>query len=192
MVRVIYLVHESPGRLRLRLPYLRHAPDAVDPLADHLAGLQGMEEVQIKPYTGSVLCTFDRHQLRSSDILAAAQERTGIATVLQPGERSLAEEEALAQAALHHGSDLARAAACFFKSMNLEVLRASGGRIDLGTLAAATFATAGAAEVVATGKLPLPPWFNLGWWAFRTFTSMEKNAIDAAPVTPTQDEVHAG
>lgn len=182
MVRVIYIAHESPGRLRLRLPWLRKDLEAADPLADHLASLPGVEEVRIRPWTGSVLCLFDAWQLEGERILAATKEHTGVDLVLRPGERSEREEEVLAQAALERGSDVAVAFATAIKGMNYEILRASAGRIDLGTIAASAFAVAGAAQVVATRKLPLPPWFNLAWWAFRTFTTIEKPAIQAAPL----------
>jgi len=187
MIRVIYLAHECPGRLRLRAPALRHAPEVIEPLADRLAALPGMEEVRIRPFTGSVLCRFDPYQLRSGAIIDAVRSQTGIDLVLRPGERSTEEEVELARAALENGSALARAFAAMFKNLNLEVLRLSDGQVDLGTLAAAAFAAAGAAEVAATGKLPLPPWFNLGWWAFRTFTTLEKTAIERAPDRPGRE-----
>lgn len=184
MIRVAYLVHRSPGRLRMRLPFLHRQPDAVGPLADRLANLPGMEEVIIRPYTGSVLCMHDPHRLSAEAIVRTVRDETGFDYLLQRGERSRVEEELLAREALRHGSDLARAFACFFKTLDVEILRASAGRIDLGTLAAVAFAAAGAAEVIRTGKLPLPPWFNLGWWAFRTFATTEQTAI--AHATPTE------
>jgi len=180
MLCVIYVAHESPGRLRLRLPWLREAPDTVDALADRLAALEGMEEVRIRPWTGSVLCLYDPTALRKEAIVEATKAQTGVELVLRPGERSREEEEALARAALENGSAVAVALSSAVMGMNHDVLRATAGRLDLGTLAAAAFAVAGAAEVVATGKLPLPPWFNLGWWAFRTFTTMEATAIAKA------------
>ena len=46
MIRLIYVAHQSPGRVRLRLPYLRHEPDVVEALAERLARTEGVEEVQ--------------------------------------------------------------------------------------------------------------------------------------------------
>lgn len=84
--------------------------------------------------------------------------------------------------ALREGSSVARAAASLFKRSNLEVVRATDGRIDMGTLAALGFAVGGAVEVAVTGNLPLPPWFQLAWWAFRTFTTLEDRAIERTDV----------
>ena len=181
MIHVVYLAHESPGRLRLRLPALRKSPESAESLADHVSKMQGVEEVQVRPYTGSILCTFDRHVLRAEQIVAAVREHTGATTVLRPGERSEEEERVLAEEALRHGTDLARSVAAMFKGLNLEMLRATNGRVDLGMTAALTFAGAGVAEVLATGKLPMPPWFNLGWWAYRMFMTTEQTAIENAP-----------
>jgi len=182
MIRVIYLVHESSGRLRLRLPWLRQAPEEVDALADRVAAMEGVEEVRIRPYTGSVLCTFDPHAIRSTAIVEAVELHTGVRTVLRPGEHDEVEDIALAEAALRQGTGLARSVAGMFKGLNLSLLRTTGGRVDLGMAAAVTFAGAGVAEVIVTRKLPMPPWFNLGWWAFRTFMTVEKQAIESAPV----------
>lgn len=189
MICVIYVVHESPGRLRLRMPWLRDAPDAVHPLADRLAGLEGMEEVRIRPWTGSVLCLFDPTALRTETIVATTREQTGVELVLRRGERSEEEERALVKAALENGSAVARSLSTAVKGMNYEVLRASGGRLDLGTLTAAGFAAVGAATVVATGKFPIPPWFNLSWWAFGLFTTLETAAIQKTSSMGTESDL---
>lgn len=189
MICVIYVAHESPGRVRLRLPWLRQAPERAEPLADALSAIDGIDEVQIRPYTGSVLCTFDPHALGPAKIVDAVRAHTGVEVVLRPGERSEAEETALTEEALRQGSGLALSVAAMFKGFNLEMLRVSGGRVDLGTAAAVAFAGAGLAEVAVTGKLPMPAWFNLGWWAFRTFMTMEKTAIQNAPAeTPSASD----
>jgi hypothetical protein len=57
-----------------------------------------------------------------------------------------------------------------FRDLNRSVLLATEGRLDLGALAGLGFLSLGAAEIAATRALPAPPWFNLAWWAFRTFT----------------------
>ena len=33
------------------------------------------------------------------------------------------------------------------------------------------FLAVGAAEILGSRALPAPPWFNLAWWAYRTFTT---------------------
>ena len=59
--------------------------------------------------------------------------------------------------------------------------------MDLGVLATLGLIGAGAAEIVVTGKLPIPPWFNLAWWGFRTFMTTEQPEIEAADADDSSD-----
>jgi hypothetical protein len=180
--RIIYVVHHIPGRLRLRIPWLRdHATEGTR-LAETLAVLGGIKTVEVRPSTGSVLCHYDPLHLGEREIVTVLKEATGIDIVTRPGEPSPSAEAEVARAALHEGNAIARAAVTFFKEANLDVLKMTEGRVDLGTLVALTFAAAAAVEVVATGKLPVPQWSQLAWWAFRTFTTMEGKAIESVDV----------
>ncbi|AKU92041.1 HMA2 domain-containing protein [Vulgatibacter incomptus] len=179
MKRVAYVVHQSQGRLRLRLGWLREKPNEGDAIADHLSRLDGMEEVEVRPFTGSVLCLYDPTELDDSRILDALRAFTRADQVVLPGEESPAEVEGeIVRLALFNGSEVARAATRMFEELDLGVLRATRGSVNLGTLAAMGFLAAGATQVARRGKLPLPPWFNLAWWAFRTFMISERKVID--------------
>jgi hypothetical protein len=161
--RVIQLVHSSPGRLRLRLGWLRSAPAEAEPLAQALAALDASMEVRVRSWTGSVLCEFDPERLDAERIVAAARRHSGVAIVIEPGERMPAPSPP-------HGEPSVRnAVSDAFREMNRSVLHVTEGRLDLGALTGLGFLAAGALEVAATRRLPAPPWFNLAWWAFRTF-----------------------
>jgi hypothetical protein len=67
-----------------------------------------------------------------------------------------------------------------------DAIAATPGAVDLGTLATLAFVGAGALEVAVSKKLPMPPWFNLAWWGFRTFMTVEKPEIDATASPPDQ------
>ena len=180
--RIIYIAHHIPGRLRLRIPWLRdHAAEGTR-LAETLAVLGGIKTVEVRTSTGSVLCHYDPLDLGEREIVAVLKEATGIDIVTRPGEPSPSAEAEIARAALSEGNALARAAVTFFKETNLDVLKMTEGRIDLGTLVALAFAATGAIEVVATGKLPAPQWSQLAWWAFRTFTTLEGRVIESVDV----------
>jgi hypothetical protein len=168
--RVLRVVHATPGRVRLRLPWLRERPEEAEPLAEALAALDASIEVQVRPWTGSLLCTYEPEQLDEEQILAAVRRHTQVAIVLRPGEPSPQADAEYEAALLAHGSSLTRAVSEGFRDLNRGVLLATGGHLDLGALTGLGFLTLGAAEIAATRKLPAPPWFNLAWWAFRTFT----------------------
>jgi hypothetical protein len=174
--RVIWIAHASPGRLRLRLPWLRADHAAATALADHIAGRPGVIEVAVRPRTGSVLCRYDARRTNAGKLIAAVQRETRVATVLRPG----AAVPAATRAARPPGSSVGRALVEAFRGLDEDIHAATSGRVDLGTLAGLGLLTAGAAEVAVTRKLPAPPWFSLAWWAFRTFTMFEPGA----PVVP--------
>lgn len=173
----IRLAHSVEGRLRVRITRYRNKPAKLTRLVERLSSVEGVLEAQAQPFTGSVLVEYDPDLLDEGDLLAVMRLETGIEKVLRPGEEDPEEIEALARIAATRGSVVARAMSSGFKSLNVDILRATDGRVDLGSILALGFLSAGAAEVAATRKLPAPPWFNLAWWAFRTFTELEKPAI---------------
>jgi hypothetical protein len=172
--RCIRIVHALDGRIRFRLPWLRAAADDATTIADHLSGLNGMAEVQVRPYTGSVLCRYDPSALDRDAILQALKSRTGVVHVLLPGDAAPPTRDAPAQ------TSVAQAVRRSVGALDRDLQRATNGRLDLGTAAALGFFTLGAAEIAFTRKLPIPPWFNLAWWAVRTFTMFERDEAPAS------------
>ena len=81
MPRVIYVVHTTPGRTRLRLPWLRRASEEAEPLAEGLQGVEGVEEVEVRPFTGSVLCRHDPYVLGADGVLEEVMRLTGVDVV---------------------------------------------------------------------------------------------------------------
>jgi len=182
--RIIRLVHTVPGRTRLRLQWLRSADGEAAALADHLSRLAGMTEVAIRPWTGSVLCQYDADRLDADRIVAAVQRHSGVKVVARPGEETPEERAEYLRILRAEDRSLARAMTESFRSVDDSVLAATEGRLDLGILASLGFLAAGALEIATTRRLPAPPWFNLGWWAFRTFTMFEGATVPARSPAP--------
>lgn len=166
--RVIELAHASPGRLRVRCPWLRGDAPACARLADRLAELRGVREVTVRPRTGSVLCTYDAARLRGEQLLTALRRQAGVAVVRRPGEVLPP-----IPARPRGPSLVGRAVNEAMRGLDDDIWRATGGRLDLGTVAGFAFLGAGALEVAATRTMPMPAWFNLAWWAFRTLAIFE-------------------
>ncbi|RKG52521.1 hypothetical protein D7X30_33485 [Corallococcus sp. AB011P] len=185
MEKSIHVIHTSPGRTRLRLPWLRRAGKVATSLADDLLLVEGISEVQVRPFTGSVLCMHDPEEIDVDRLLEEVRRSTGVDTVVRPGEE-LPDGDALLRS-LEEGSGVARAASSFIKGLNVELLRATEGHVDLGALTALGFAAAGVMNVAVKGRLEAPPWFSLGWWAFRTFATMEELAIRSTPAQVRHD-----
>jgi hypothetical protein len=172
MTRWLALVHQLPGRTRLRSPLLRRDEPLGEKLADALSAVSGVATVRVRPYTGSVLIEH-APEVTASELAERAALVLDATRIVQPGEDPPMPTEVPAL------SSLARKIAAMFREIDRGIRRASEGSVDLGTLATLGFFGAGAAQVVATGKLPLPPWFNLAWWGVRTFVTAEGDEIAA-------------
>jgi hypothetical protein len=171
-VRWLALVHHLPERTRLRSPVLRRDPAACERVADALAALPGVREVRVRPYTGSVLIDHER-DVSTEALIEATRRVLDCALVLQPNEPPPLDGDAPPL------SSVARKLAATVREIDRDILRGTDGTVDLGTLATLGLFGAGAFEVVTTGKLQMPPWFNLAWWGFRTFVTAEHDEIDA-------------
>lgn len=183
--RALRVVHAIEGRLRLRLPWLRRANGEATALADAMATWPGIVEVQVRPLTGSVLCWYDGRELSESALIERVAEAAGAESIVPLGQ------EPPPQVRAHPGdgqrSSVARALARGVREINADTLNATDGRLDLGTIAALGFIGAGALEVLTTRQLPVPPWFNLAWWALQTFTTFESDSSDASDASDLTD-----
>lgn len=63
---------DIPGRVRLRLPELKHQKSLAEQCAETLRGIPGIDEVHVSPVTGSVLAFYDTDTLASLSALLAA------------------------------------------------------------------------------------------------------------------------
>ena len=66
----VEVVHAVPGRVRFRIPRLKSDPAVCAVLVRDLSGIEGIEDVQVNPVTGTVLLLFDPERLQSGDSLA--------------------------------------------------------------------------------------------------------------------------
>jgi hypothetical protein len=180
--RWLALVHHLPERTRLLSPVLRRNDDACARAAESLAALPGVRDVRVRPYTGSVLVTHAR-DVAVATLVAALRDTLAIDRVLAAGEPAPLDPDVPALSAL------AREMVSTIRTLDRDIRRKTDGTVDLGTLVTFGLFGAGAVEIATTGNLPIPPWFQLAWWGFRTFVTTEQDEIEAevngdgAPVT---------
>ncbi len=168
----IQLAHQLPERTRLRSPALRKNVAACERVVDELAAIAGVREVRARPYTGSVLVVH-ADDIAAATLVDATARVLGISKVLAPGELPPVDGNVPPLASL------ARKLVAAMRGIDCDLRRASDGTVDLGTLTTLGFVGAGAVEVATTGQLPMPPWFQLAWWGFRTFVTTEQDEIQA-------------
>jgi hypothetical protein len=190
--RVVQVAHKMPGRLRISLPWLRADRVEAQSLADHLASVGGMTRAEVRMRTGSVVCEYDEKILDEGKILSIVRRLTNVRHVLMPDETPPRNIE---ERTTSHGGHVGAVIEQAFRSANDEMLRVTDGRLDMGVAGAFAFLAAGVAEIFATGQIEPPPWFNLAWWAFRTFTIFphgdENPAPSAHPRGPTKRKTRA-
>lgn len=175
--RTVHLVHATPGRVRLRLPCLHDDPELAQAVADAVAALDGVEEVQVRGWTGSILCRYDPDRLDPESISDAVG--TATSAEAKPGSDH-AERRRLARIA-RQGTGVTHAAAALFKGIDADVLRATDGRLDLADAAALGMVAVSVTKIASSPRLPLPSWYDLLWYAYTIFTRTERSAIEKIP-----------
>lgn len=70
-----HYIHNVPGRLRVRSPFLKRNPEAIDELKKALSTLNGIATVDINPTTGSLLVNYNPAQARHADIVGILEQR---------------------------------------------------------------------------------------------------------------------
>ena len=178
--RIVYLAHESLGRVRFRLSWLRDCRLEATPIADALSELAGVDEVEVRPFTGSVLVTYDPSRADVAAIRAALFAATGVAEVTRPGHETPEQLRQILRGSFEEGSRVAQAAVKAFDGINVDVLRLSHGRVSLGAVTSLALWLGAAARVLSSGRLELPEWHQLLWWSFRSFSDLEGDAIETA------------
>jgi hypothetical protein len=168
-MRYLHVVHAIPGRTRLRYPELRKNPDECDRVADALAAMPGVAEVKVRPYTGSILTLHDP----AVTVDALVEMIRGVLEVDHVLPRGASPPPAVAPEL----SRIARLAARTFRDLDRAMLAATDGSFDLGTLVTVGFLGVGGVQIMADREIPLPPWFQLAWWSYRTFMTNEQDEI---------------
>lgn len=172
MEPVVVSIHELPERTRLRvraepLPMLA---ERAERLADALAVEPGVTKVEINRRTGSVLVS---HAATVTATALSARAREALAAFRAHDADVDDEGPAI--------TGIARELHKLFVDANRDLRRRTNGMLDLGTAATLTLLSVGAIEIAVTQTVPVPPWFNLAWWSFRTFmTTIESRAAAAA------------
>ena len=185
--RIIYLAHDSPGRVRFRLSWLRDQRGEGTPIADALSELAGVGEVQVRPFTGSVLVTYDPARTDVATIRAALCGFTGVDGVTLPGQETPEQIRQILRESFDEGSELSQAAVKAFQGIHVDVLRMTHGRLSLGAMTSLSMWIAAAAKVLASGRIQLPEWHQMLWWGFRSFSELEGDAIETGRKRTLED-----
>ena len=64
-----YYVHQTPGRLRVRIPQVKHRPYMARRVRELFQSLTDVEEIEINQTTGSVKIYYDPDQINAHQLL---------------------------------------------------------------------------------------------------------------------------
>jgi Heavy metal associated domain 2 len=173
------IVHRLPQRVRVRAPLIASHADACQRVAQRLLHtMDAAEKVSVNLFTGSI--TIESQQDLDADVLLEQI-------------RSLVAEEVRQFPDVPSGpTKIAQSVARAFANLNDDVRGGLHHRADLAALLPIFLASMAVGQVVTTGRLPAPAWFNFCWWSFRAFLTFHKNAARKERETPNVSETTPG
>lgn len=160
--RNVTLVSALPGRVRIRLDRTARSPESIRELAELLAGLVGVREVQVNPATGSYLVFYDPEAVDITQLYVAAQAAKF--NFVLPG----ISPEGAPQGDV---SELARAVNSYFGQLDRILSGFTGGKLDAKVLAPMALGAVAVRQLFVQGaSLSSAPWYVLLWYSFDLFT----------------------
>lgn len=194
MKHKVHLVHQTPGRVRLKVPAGRGNPDLLEEIRQAFLVIPGINDITVNPTTGSVVLNYDQsdHAAMHGHIAAHSAPQGAPAAVQPAAERhpsteidSLAskiEEEA---EFLANHSHLARSVVDFCKQMDRELRRSTNHVIDLKICIAVGLVAITFLEIGASAATPM--WVTAAIFALNHY--METHPAQVAAVRPGSVQV---
>jgi hypothetical protein len=146
---VAILSHQSPGRLRLRIPSKKGDGLFFQSLKDQLSTLSGVERIDVNPITGSILLI---HSIDAEKIAQFARGK-GLFEI---------------QSGSENASSLHREVTKAFNILDGRALGFTEGGINLGALASLALIAAGTYQIFR-GNFAAIPWYTAYWYGLNLF-----------------------
>jgi heavy-metal-associated domain-containing protein len=165
-----YLVHRSKGRVRLRIPKIRHNRSALQHVAERARKVSGVNSAEYNAMTGSVLIRHAPGVPRSIEDLVEAISDSGLPLELV---NTLLEEEGMPD--LSEDAQLAEVVMSFLANANLAIKQATGNQIDLKVLLPIAALGVGGLSLTrrdGAASLSTPLWLTLMLFAFSSFSTL--------------------
>lgn len=191
MAAKLKIVHQVPGRIRMKIPSAKGNPDQLETYKQVLSAIPGVESIEVNPVTGSIVLVYDpdknydfgsgftnhmnRHQPEPPRPRPPTNEIDAVATKIQQEAEYLAEH-----------SQAARMVVDFCSEANRQIKVATGNMLDLKMLLAVAVVGVTIFEVGAASATPV--WVTLALFGLNHFIEMQQEAAEeaaaAVPVRP--------
>lgn len=170
---LVQIAHVLPHRVRFQAPLLASRADICRRIAERLAmSPNAIDKVTVRVVTGSIIVEDPHGTLDANVLLVRLRECIQI-------------EAAQFLTATPGSTKIARSVARAFAALNADVRGGLHHRADLAALLPVFLAALAVGQVVTTGRLPAPAWFNFCWWSFRAFLTFHKDAATEENHPPT-------
>ena len=172
----------------MRVRHAKRDPRMLRQLQEFVAGLQGVNSVEINPVTGSILVHYqpESHEeiqalLRQANDAPPSSDEDLPPALFEADE--LAEKIEREAEFLSHHSELAFHVVNAVKSLNKEIRSATGNTVDLKVLLPAGLAVW--AFFKAGAEISTPLWVTLGIFSFNSFVALHHHVPPARVTTHT-------
>ena len=175
------VAHHTPGRLRLQVQRGAEVSEAHRRILASVAALPGVEQVEVRPASRSVVVHYTPAQLELQRLL---DEGVTAATI------DLVEEGVRAVASTASGTTVGRSIVTSVGRVNTGIGSATGGTLDLRDIFPLTLFGFGLRRL-AEGSLQPVPWYNLLYYGYSTFMALHGKKGSPASTEPDAREILA-
>ena len=180
-----YIAHQTPGRMRLRVPAAKGRPDLLREIVAAASSATGIQKIECNPLTGSLVIHHSAAP-RSIETVGSLLSGPKLRVVVEPPRP--AGKHASTKRKKTNPSAAAQAINSFFDSLDDQVRDASNNEVDLKVLlplAAGTFGF-----LAFRQKVPTPLWLTLMIFAFNSFLSLHNvaNGVETQDLYIISDE----
>jgi hypothetical protein len=178
-----HVAHIAPHRVRFRAPLIASHAEVCRRIAERFAQSTGAhDKITLRVVTGSIIVEGPAGNIDADALLERLRE-------------CVQAEASQFPPAVRGSTKIAKSVARAFAALNSDVRGGLRHRADLAALLPVFLATLAVGQVVTTGRLPAPAWFNFCWWSFRAFLTFNKDAAteEESPESspPTVETPHA-
>lgn len=173
----VEVAHALPGRVRLKVAKLRGNPEFARQAEARLQQVPGIQQVEARPTTGSLLIYYDLATLLAEGALAALTD--GFAELLPElgTEALMLELETLTTRLLAEPNPAGSGLVAGVAAVNQALARLTGG-LDLRLFLPLGLFFLGVRSLWKADKIPLPSWYDYFWFAFSTFVMLNRHLFD--------------
>jgi hypothetical protein len=185
MARQASIVHNIPGRMRIRIPSAKDDPSFLEQARAALAALPNVVEVTSNPVTGSLLVLYSPASQR--DFEGALKMSNGSPLPFDLHKAADSQPARKRKSREHQKSEFAQMITDMFKGLDDAIREGTDNLLDLKTLVPLALAGLGF-RYVRTGERT-PVWLTFMIFAFTSFTALQPGGTGAG--TDLENEMMA-